>query len=52
MESVQKYWLRTIPKQTTSLEDSSKKTGVRYNLTFRNIHPSLFEKMSKPKKQI
>lgn len=50
MESVQKYWLHSIPKQLISLDDPTKKTGVRYNLTFRNIYPSLFDKMPKPKK--
>lgn len=49
-ESVQKFWLHAIPKQIISLENPSQKTGIRYNLTFRNIFPSLFDKMPKSKK--
>lgn len=48
-ESVQTYWLHSIPVQKKSLDDKQKKTGIRYNLTFRNIHPELFHKMPKPK---
>lgn len=48
-ESVQKYWVHSIPVQKKSLDDKQKNTGMRYNLTFRNVHPELFSKMPKPK---
>ena len=50
-ELVQKYWLHSIPKQINDLDNPKKKTGIRYNLTFRNIIPELVYKMPKgPKK--
>ena len=39
-ESVQKYWVHSIPK-------SKKPMSIRYNLTFRHVHPDLYH--SQPK---
>lgn len=39
-ESVQKYWQHNVPKE-------SGRRGVRFNLTFRNVHPELVDKMPK-----
>ena len=50
-ESVQKYWLHSIPVQKRSLDDKKRKTGLRFNLTFRNVYPELFHKMPKPKEK-
>jgi len=46
-ESLQKFWVHGIPKQLKSLEDPKKKTGIRFNLTFRNVIPELVKKMPK-----
>ena len=49
-ESVQKYWQHSIPKQskiTGAKRHGSGAPGVRFNLTFRNVHPNLVHKMPK-----
>ena len=45
--SLQKYWLHSIPLQKRNIDDKSKLTGVRYNLTFRHVYPELVRKMPK-----
>ena len=46
-ESMQKTWQHSIPAQKFSAEDPKALTGLRFNLTFRNVHPELAEKMPK-----
>lgn len=49
--TMQKYWLHAVPQQKRDLDDCSKNTGLRFNLTFRNINVDLYEKMPKSKSQ-
>lgn len=46
-ETMQKYWLHSIPPQKRDLDDKKKLTGLRYNLTFRNVIPELATSMPK-----
>lgn len=48
-KSVQKYWVHSIPVQKRSLDNRNAPTGLRFNLTFRNVIPELFHKMPKPR---
>jgi hypothetical protein len=44
-EDMQKHWLHAIPKQIKAIDDDGNRlktnTGVRFNLTFRNVIPEL-----------
>lgn len=52
-EGMQEHWYHSIPKQVKAIDDDGTRlrinTGVRFNLTFRDVIPDLFSKMPKKK---
>ena len=46
-ESMQKYWLHAVPLQKNSIDNKKIKTGLRFNLTFRDVKEELYHKMPK-----